>query len=118
MLVILISLIINIKDIPTVMSFYPLQFGIAMIGGLFVYAITEYIYSTNKLFVQLEQRATTDHLTQLNNLRSFDVALKTHLAHANQREETLSLLVIDIDHFKKIDDTDGHSSGDLVLKSI
>ncbi len=118
MFVIFISLMINIKDIPTVLSFYPLQFGIAIIGGLFVYAITEYIYSTNKLFVQLEKRATTDHLTQLNNLRSFDVAIKTHLAHANQRGETLSLLVIDIDHFKKINDTYGHSSGDIVLKSI
>jgi len=118
MLVIFISLMINIKDIPTIMSFYPLQFGIAIIGGLFVYAITEYIYSTNKLFVQLEKRATTDHLTQLNNLRSFELAIKTHLDHANERGENLSLLVIDIDHFKKINDTYGHSSGDVVLKSI
>lgn len=118
MFVILISLIINIKDVPTVMSFYPLQFSIAILGGLFVYVITEHIQSTNELFVKLEKRATTDHLTQLNNLRQFESTLNSQINRAKERGDSLSLLVIDIDHFKKINDTYGHSAGDVVLISI
>jgi diguanylate cyclase len=118
MFVILILLVINIKDIPTVMSFYPLQLGIAIITGLFVYLITEHIYSTNALFINLEERATTDHLTQLNNLRQFESILKSEMTHSQDHRETLSLLAIDIDHFKKINDTYGHAAGDEVLKSI
>lgn len=118
MFVTLISLIINLKDIPTIMNFYPLQFAIAIVGGLFVYVITEHIQSSNALFIQLEKRATTDHLTQLNNLRQFELTLKTHLSHAKNHDECLSLLVIDIDHFKKVNDTYGHAAGDVVLKAI
>ncbi|GAB6991221.1 GGDEF domain-containing protein [Paenibacillus pini] len=118
MLIIFISLRINLKSLHTVMTFYPTQFFIAIAGCLLVYAITEHIYSSNELFAQLEKRASTDHLTQLNNLRQFEWSLRTELSHARIRGDKLSLLIIDIDHFKKVNDTYGHLAGDAVLKEL
>lgn len=62
--------------------------------------------------------ALTDHLTGLYNRHSlYDIGPK-YISSAHRNETTLSLLVIDLDHFKKVNDTFGHSVGDVVLKAI
>ncbi|MDH5434480.1 MAG: diguanylate cyclase [Gammaproteobacteria bacterium] len=67
---------------------------------------------------ELEKLALTDHLTGLYNRHSlYDVGPK-YVSNAKRHQTNLSLLVIDLDHFKKINDTRGHSVGDMVLKSI
>jgi diguanylate cyclase (GGDEF)-like protein len=58
----------------------------------------------------------TDPLTSLANRKFFDDALATTIAAAHARHEPLSLLLMDIDHFKKFNDSYGHVTGDQVLR--
>ncbi|MGO9758602.1 MAG: diguanylate cyclase [Roseiarcus sp.] len=57
-----------------------------------------------------------DSLTALGNRRSFDVNLSRHIAEARAQKTELCLVLGDLDHFKKINDSFGHPFGDLVLK--
>ncbi|MCX8021562.1 MAG: GGDEF domain-containing protein [Syntrophorhabdaceae bacterium] len=57
-----------------------------------------------------------DHLTGILNRRAFEKALKREISFAIRHKLPLSLVIVDIDHFKKINDTYGHETGDLVLK--
>lgn len=112
------TLYINVGDNRYVMSFYPQQVAITLLGGLFLYMITQYILSSNALFAQMKKNAHTDHLTSLNNLRQFEVSLRQELDRAVQHHHNLSILAIDIDHFKAINDKYGHPAGDAVLKQL
>ena len=67
---------------------------------------------------QLAQLATTDALTGLYNRRQFDRVLEDELQRANRYKHTLSLIVFDIDFFKKVNDSWGHAQGDLVLQEF
>lgn len=62
--------------------------------------------------------AITDALTGLYNRRYFDDRLKEELLTANRKGENIGLLMIDIDFFKKFNDTFGHQKGDEVLKLV
>lgn len=66
----------------------------------------------------LSELATTDPLTGLCNRRAFDHSLQLELAIVDRRDTPLSLLVLDVDHFKRINDSFGHETGDKVLTSI
>lgn len=66
----------------------------------------------------LSELATTDVLTGLSNRRAFDHHLKLELGIVDRRDTPLSLLVLDVDHFKHINDTHGHETGDKVLQAI
>lgn len=87
-------------------------------AGILVYVLNENIIVTNLLFQRLKQQSTTDFLTGLNNVRRFDKVLNESSKSAVQREEQLSLLMIDIDFFKSINDTYGHKAGDDVLREL
>ncbi|MCZ2817876.1 putative bifunctional diguanylate cyclase/phosphodiesterase [Modestobacter sp. VKM Ac-2984] len=63
-------------------------------------------------------RASRDPLTGLANRRGFDDALQELLAAAERRAEPLSAALLDLDHFKQINDTDGHEAGDRVLVRV
>jgi diguanylate cyclase len=60
----------------------------------------------------------TDSLTSLANRKYFDRELDRHIAEATAGNEPLCLLLLDIDHFKKINDTFGHMAGDEVLRVV
>jgi diguanylate cyclase len=62
--------------------------------------------------------SSRDALTGLANRRSFDAALTRELDRVARSGEPALLLALDIDHFKKVNDTHGHSAGDLVLKAV
>jgi diguanylate cyclase (GGDEF)-like protein/PAS domain S-box-containing protein len=62
--------------------------------------------------------ATHDALTQLPNRRLFDAQLAEGLAAAEVAQQGLALFVLDVDHFKLINDTMGHDAGDTVLRSL
>ncbi len=67
---------------------------------------------------RLSEQATTDELTGLPNKRALMQAMTRDLARASRESQPLSLIVIDVDHFKKFNDTWGHSTGDVVLNSV
>jgi len=67
---------------------------------------------------QLEERANRDSLTGLYNIRFFSEAILREIARAERQHSPLSLLLIDIDDFKKINDTQGHASGNDVLRNV
>jgi diguanylate cyclase (GGDEF)-like protein len=65
-----------------------------------------------------QQRALEDGLTGLYNRRAFNDQLARALAQADRKQGRLTLLLLDVDHFKKLNDTYGHPAGDAALKSI
>jgi diguanylate cyclase (GGDEF)-like protein len=70
---------------------------------------------------QLEQtrrEGDTDPLTRLANRRAFDLALERSLTIASVVDRPLTLLMIDVDHFKSVNDQHGHPAGDEVLRAI
>jgi diguanylate cyclase (GGDEF)-like protein/PAS domain S-box-containing protein len=67
---------------------------------------------------QLQQMADHDPLTGLLNRRSFDRELRGHIARARRYGKTGAVLMIDLDHFKYFNDTQGHSAGDQLIIRI
>jgi diguanylate cyclase (GGDEF)-like protein len=66
----------------------------------------------------MEEMATTDGLTGLVNHRTFQERMSDLLSRAERQGGRLALLLTDIDHFKKVNDTHGHPVGDQVLKRV
>lgn len=71
-----------------------------------------------RLYEQAEKLATTDGLTGLLNRRTFDAVLDRRWREAQRYKRPLSLLLLDIDHFKKVNDAHGHPAGDSVLAAV
>jgi two-component system, cell cycle response regulator len=67
---------------------------------------------------RLEEMATTDGLTGCLNKRAFLEELDSKMRSAERFQRKLSLLVTDIDHFKSVNDTYGHATGDVVIKEL
>lgn len=65
-----------------------------------------------------ESEARTDSLTDLANRRAFDTELKRRVSEWERKETPFSLVIMDIDFFKKFNDTHGHQAGDEVLRSF
>jgi diguanylate cyclase (GGDEF)-like protein len=71
-----------------------------------------------RLFLALSQMASTDELTQLANRRRFTEALRRELGRARRTGLPLSLILVDVDHLKKVNDTFGHPSGDAAIRHV
>jgi diguanylate cyclase (GGDEF)-like protein/PAS domain S-box-containing protein len=67
---------------------------------------------------ELRREADTDPLTGLANRRGFDVRARRLIATCEQNGTPAAVLMIDIDHFKAINDTHGHDGGDIVLRAV
>ncbi len=66
----------------------------------------------------LEELATSDELTGLSNRHSLEAVLASEMERSSRYQEQLSIILFDIDHFKRINDTWGHQAGDEVLKRM
>lgn len=86
--------------------------------GFMVYNLLDYINQSNLLLMKFKEDSSKDFLTGLNNVRKFDSLFNDLSKKAIGRKEGLSLIMIDIDWFKKINDTYGHPSGDAVLIQV
>ena len=67
---------------------------------------------------QLQRLSTTDGLTQVNNRASFDVAFASEFKRALRHKTPLSLMLMDVDHFKRVNDSWGHLAGDACLQAL
>jgi diguanylate cyclase (GGDEF)-like protein len=66
----------------------------------------------------VERQAVTDELTGLFNRRRFQEAMATEVERARRFQQPLGLVLLDIDDFKRVNDTYGHQQGDLVLREV
>jgi len=96
-------------------------------NGVLVGLVTEtnLLVASRRAMIEMEQKqqkmknlAMEDKITGLYNRRYFQSVMKKELNRARRYGALLSLILIDIDHFKKINDTFGHSVGDAVLKKL
>lgn len=73
---------------------------------------------TEEALAGLRALASTDALTGLLNRRGLEPLVRREQARAERREEALALLLIDVDHFKRVNDRFGHRVGDAVLRRL
>jgi diguanylate cyclase (GGDEF)-like protein len=71
-----------------------------------------------RLYLQMQQQALTDGLTGCFNRRFFEIQLERDLHLATRMRQPVSLILIDIDHFKRVNDTHGHDAGDTALRIL
>ncbi|WP_456412031.1 diguanylate cyclase [Thiolapillus sp.] len=71
-----------------------------------------------QLYEKMKRLATTDGLTGLCNHRNFVKALRKELKRSKRYGHQLSVIILDVDHFKHYNDTNGHLKGNLVLKKV
>ncbi|APZ43672.1 sensor domain-containing diguanylate cyclase [Acidihalobacter ferrooxydans] len=92
--------------------------------GQFYFACLAYMIGTYMLaqlrsqFVTMQQRALTDPLTGAANRRHGEEILALELDRANRYGHALSVIMLDLDHFKRVNDTHGHAVGDIMLCSV
>lgn len=72
----------------------------------------------DKLIDSLREQSTTDFLTSLPNRRAFFEAAEAELARARRHGFSLVLMLLDVDHFKRVNDTVGHAGGDQALVAV
>ncbi|HMQ10839.1 MAG TPA: GGDEF domain-containing protein [Oligoflexia bacterium] len=67
---------------------------------------------------QLYKAANKDYLTGCYNKKYFTDRLKMEISHTKRHQSPLSLMIFDVDHFKKFNDTHGHVTGDIILQKL
>ncbi|WP_281665050.1 sensor domain-containing diguanylate cyclase [Paraburkholderia fungorum] len=85
-----------------------------IVAWLFAFALRDKVRAE----AELQRIAETDALTGLSNRRAFDQRLGQEWLRSQREQTPLSLLFIDIDHFKRLNDTYGHATGDEVLAEV
>lgn len=70
------------------------------------------------VYTEILKYASFDALTNLNNRRQFEMRLSQEVSTARRKKTDLSCIMMDIDYFKKVNDTYGHAVGDFVLKEV
>ncbi len=91
------------------------HFFIGLLGVIFI------IYSGRKLeraYQEIEKQATYDGLTGIYNRRMFEEKIAEEVSRGKRANTPLSLIICDIDWFKKYNDTYGHRKGDICLKNV
>ncbi len=87
--------------------------------GVLIYDVTDIAVSKINLKeanAKLESLSKTDHLTQLNNRGAWEQSLEKEFKRSKRSNHICSVIMFDIDHFKKVNDTYGHQAGDEVIR--
>jgi diguanylate cyclase (GGDEF)-like protein len=85
----------------------------------FLFASSFIFYLISKIFVQkVEHSSCHDSLTSVYNRSQFDLDIKEEIGRYERNKREFSLFMMDIDHFKKVNDSLGHAEGDRVLKKM
>lgn len=82
------------------------------------HTLQQQLSSIQLLQAQLKEQATQDPLTGLHNRRFLDTVVSREMAHCDREGLPMSVMMIDIDHFKQVNDTYGHPAGDEVLRGL
>ena len=108
------STIISIGESPELLY---MDVSISRIGLGFVMTLHD-VTEIQKLMIQIEEMANFDSLTQLRNRRSFFNMVEGLIASAKRNRQPITVMLLDIDNFKQVNDQFGHSTGDRVLIQI
>jgi diguanylate cyclase (GGDEF)-like protein/PAS domain S-box-containing protein len=100
-------------------SRFPVALSCSALGGRTkgIVLVFQDISERKRLEERITQQAVTDHLTDLANRNGFKASLQTSLERARRSGKCVAVMFIDLDHFKRINDTLGHDVGDTLLQS-
>lgn len=117
---IVVTIFLNylLKDATVLIPLTTLYWVVSMIGGLISIFLVNYLRKSEYLFRKYENESTIDFLTGLRNVRNFDTMWEQSVETVSKKKKPLSMLMLDIDHFKQINDAYGHGNGDFVLMEI
>jgi diguanylate cyclase (GGDEF)-like protein len=90
----------------------------SLLGFLVSQQLEKYAYENEAQRALLEKMTMIDFLTETYNRRAFFKLAQTMINEAVRNNENLGVIMMDIDHFKKINDTYGHHTGDIVLRDF
>lgn len=93
-------------------------FTISLLLGILYFMIWKLVLRLNESRKQLRQMSVTDELTGLRNRRFIIERLEEEFQRARRLAKPMGLIMLDLDHFKQINDLYGHLFGDLVLKTV
>ncbi|HAG74889.1 MAG TPA: GGDEF domain-containing protein [Thauera sp.] len=99
-------------------TFHAAEVGIAIDGAILSLALAYRVRRIRRERLQAEQLSSLDPLTGLRNRRAFAVLGESAWSTAVRRQRPLSAVVLDLDHFKLINDVRGHAAGDAALKAV
>jgi len=99
-------------------NFRAVELGMLFDMLLLAFALAEQVKDSESKKILAENMALQDPLTRLGNRRSLYEKIKPIWPRVLEKNNTISIILLDIDHFKIINDSHGHSFGDLVLKEI
>lgn len=97
-------------------AWFGLAISLFMLIGIF--GIRRLFIDMKRQEIELDTLARTDALTQLPNRREIMELLQTEIERSERSRHPVAIMMLDIDHFKTINDTWGHAAGDRVLKAI
>ncbi|MCG5052920.1 MAG: GGDEF domain-containing protein [Myxococcales bacterium] len=121
------------KHVPEVGAFFDVSFGspeeidglleearetLVLLSAAADLQMQEALGTAQARAVAAETQAQRDPMTGLANRASFDAFLKEQMAIAKLHKKSLSIVMVDVDHFKSVNDTYGHLAGDEVLKAV
>ncbi|QLK85521.1 GGDEF domain-containing protein [Staphylococcus sp. 17KM0847] len=113
-ILLIIALLFSNYDVMAVIYLIPLSIVATLVTTLFFVDLHHFF----NLIERYENEETLDYLTGLGNVKEFDRHLNMMTQAAHKHSESLSLLLIDIDGFKDVNDAHTHSAGDAVLKQM
>ncbi len=103
-------------DVEVALGWVQPMSAVAMIGILQTFGFT--LLAANRTQRELRDMALLDTLTGVPNRRAFDAAMKRAVESTRRNGTQLGLVLIDIDHFKRVNDTYGHGVGDALLRHV
>ncbi len=99
----------------TPLTFHAMEYGMMLDATILAVGLSQHVRQQRKQRKHAELMARLDALTQLYNRRGFYDFAEPQFSLANRHSRPLSVIMIDLDHFKPLNDTHGHSVGDRVL---
>jgi diguanylate cyclase (GGDEF)-like protein/PAS domain S-box-containing protein len=116
-----IGSIIEMQGLRKNRDIFPIELSVSMWKAdkqTFFSGIIRDITKRKTLEIELEKLASTDILTQTYNRKKFQEVIRKELERAKRYNHSLSMIMFDIDHFKQVNDTHGHITGDRVLQTL
>jgi diguanylate cyclase (GGDEF)-like protein len=104
-------------------NFPQAQYAILLWPAAIIAMSTQVTFALNyrlryDLYMTLERMSNTDPLTSISNRRHFIPLLDMEMERSRRNDKSLTVLMLDIDHFKKINDTYGHATGDTTIRDL